>query len=349
MEGWETISIIAVLFSSGLSAIMIMASRLMGLPNLEQWAKAELVFSFSTVFLLLFLMVLIGWIEPLLVDQVVLPMTQANFGMQTGHVPDLATSAEGATLIDYMFAYMNSVYQCIDSIFRFLLKLNFPLELAASFSVDVFMFDTVGGWAYKGPVQTIRNITNYMTFTLFIYYLFIHILRFIKATALTIFIPLGIVLRQFPPTRGSGAFILAFAIGFYLVFPFAFILVSNVTPQTFACPLLPEFDGLDQFTTQGIGNPDKAFGAMLWTESHQSGFMGALSAISSQLAGFNTDPFGVVPDSAEIAGGRIAGFSINMCCLPFLAMIITMSFVLSSTNLFGANLPEIGRGFVKLI
>ena len=33
----------------------------------------------------------------------------------------------------------------------------------------------------------------------------------------------------------------------------------------------------------------------------------------------------------------------------FIAMVITMSFILASTNLFGANLPEVGRGFVKLI
>jgi len=347
MEDWELISIIAVMFSTMLSAIMIMVSRMFSLPNLEQWAKAELVFSLSTVVLLLFLIFLIGFGEDMIM-RVVEEMTKVNMGQYHGYIPDL-TADPDATIMDYSLAYMNSVFLCIKDIFKLLIKLNFPLELASSFSVDVFMFDLVTGWAYKGPAQTIRNINNYITFTLFIYYLFIHVMRFMKATALTVFIPLGIILRQFPPTRGSGAFVLAFAIGFYLVFPFAYILVTNVVPQTFACPVLPEFEGLDQLTTHGIGNPDKAFEMMLWTQAHQSGFMATLSGISSYIGGFDMDPADVVPDAAEFTGGRVAGFSINLCCLPFLAMIITMSFILSSTNLFGANLPEIGRGFIKLI
>mgnify|MGYP006285766227 CR=1 FL=1 len=347
MDGWIMISAVAVMISALLAAIMIMASRLMQLPDLEQWAKSELVFSLSTVFVLLFLISIIEFAEPLLVD-IIREMTEFNFGQQSGQIPVLPPGEE-ATLMDYALAYMHSVFSCIKSLFKFLLKLNFPLELAASFSVDVFMFDAVGGWVYKGPVQTIKNIANYITFTLFIYYLFIHIMRFLEATALTIFIPLGIILRQFPPTRGSGAFIISFAIGFYIVFPLAYLLVVNVVPQTFACPVLPEFEHLDDLAAYGMGNTHTASDMLLWSDAHQSGVWNTLSGIGGYLAGFELDSFDVIPDAVEFTAGRVAGFSINLCCLPFLAMIITMSFILSSTNLFGANLPEIGRGFIKLI
>ena len=347
IEPWMVIAIIAVMFSSLLSAIMIMVSRLFQLPTLEQWAKAELVFSLSTVFLVLFLIVLVEGVEPLLVD-VVSEMTAVNFGAQEGYLIELP-QGQDITLMDYSFAYMNSVFSCTEGIFKFLLKLNFPLELASSIRVDAFMFDVVSGWAYKGPVQTIKIIANYITFTMFIYYLFIHVMRFLHATALAVFLPLGIVLRQFPPTRGSGAFIIAFAIGFYLIFPLSYILVTNVVPQTLACPVLPEFEGLNEITSYKNANPAKAMDVMLWSEAHQSGFIGTISAISSYIAGVDLDPLEVVPDPLEITAGRAAGFSINMCCLPFLAMIITMSFILSGTNLFGANLPEVGRGFIKLI
>jgi len=346
MEGWILISFLVVMLSAAISAVMIMVSRLLQLPMIEQWAKAELVFSLSTVFLILFLVAVVEFIEPLLV-QLTNSMTMLNFGA-TGHIPPLPTG-DSITLMDYAMTYMDSVFLCIKHLFKFLIKLNFPLEIAASFTVDVFMFDIVSGWAYKGPLQTVHILANYITFTLFIYYILIHIMRFVQATALTIFIPLGIILRQFPPTRGAGAFVIALALGFYLVFPFAYILVTNVVPQTMACPMLPDFEGLDDMSTYGMANPNKAFDVMLWTDAHQSGFMGTISGISSYLAGMNLDPLGVVPDAVEFTAGRAAGFSINLCCLPFLAMIITMSFVLSTTNLFGANLPEIGRGFIKLI
>jgi hypothetical protein len=32
-----------------------------------------------------------------------------------------------------------------------------------------------------------------------------------------------------------------------------------------------------------------------------------------------------------------------------IALVILMTFVLNATNLFGGNIPEIGRGLVKLI
>ncbi|MEM4272598.1 MAG: hypothetical protein QXH30_03320 [Candidatus Bilamarchaeaceae archaeon] len=154
-------------------------------------------------------------------------------------------------------------------------------------------------------------------------------------------------MRQFPPTRGSGAFVIAFSLGFYFVFPFAYIIAVNIAPQTLACPVIPDFSGME--STCGSANPDSAFASALWLESNFNRISSFLADLSTYISEVSLDPFGVVPDALEFTGGRLAGFAINLCCLPFLAMVITMSFILSTTNLFGANLPEVGRGFVKLI
>lgn len=346
MDDWMLISALAVLFSSFISAIMIMVSRLMQIPAMEQWAKTELVFCISTVFLVVFIFLLVGVGEDLLVN-VVDKITQHNYMELTGEPLDVPPSADGSPpkLIDYSLAYMNSFFSCTKSIYTLLVKINFPVELAASFRMDAFMFDIVTGWAFKGPAQTIKNITNYITFTLFIYYLFIHVMRFVQATALSVFLPLGIVLRQFPPTRGSGAFIIAFSLGFYIVFPFAYLLAVNVAPQTMLCPPLPEFEAPSM---TGSADPNSALGIFGWVDAFQNWIRSTLSSLA-QVGGIGLDAFDLLPDSFEPTGGKAAGFSINMCCLPFIAMVITMSFILSSTNLFGANLPEIGRGFIKLI
>ncbi len=343
MESWETITIIAVLLSFAISAVMIMFSRLFQLPALEQWAKAEMVFTISTVVLVICIFALIDVIQPVIV-QIVRDMTEANFASTTGQT---LLSPDNATLMDFALAYMKSVFTCITGILKFLMKLSFPAEMAASFTTDAFMFDLVTGWAFKSVVQSIRNVANYMTFTIFIYYVFVHIMRFIQATALTVFLPVGIVLRQFPPTRGSGAFILAFALGFYFVFPFAYIIAVNIAPQTMACPIVPEFDYIP--ASCGSANPDSAFASTLWVESSGNRVLNFLNSLGTYISDVSLDPFSVVPDALEFTGGQLTGFAINLCCLPFLAMVITMSFILSTTNLFGANLPEVGRGFVKLI
>ena len=38
-----------------------------------------------------------------------------------------------------------------------------------------------------------------------------------------------------------------------------------------------------------------------------------------------------------------------ICVFPLIALVILFTFVLNTTNLFGGNIPEIGRGLVKLI
>jgi hypothetical protein len=336
---WESIAFIAVGLSALLAAMMVMFSRLFGIPSLEQWAKAELVFSLSTLFLVAFLILTIGAVEDFLTD-VVVEVTQYNYLQATGYALEVQ-APDGANLMDYSIAYMTSMTSCMQSLFAFLMRLT------SSIVVDAFMFDIVTGWAFKGPVQTIRNVANYITFTLFIYYLFMHVMRFINATALTVFLPLGIVMRQFPPTRGAGAFVLAFTIGFYFVFPFAYILAINVTPHTFTCFPLPEFRNMP--TAEGLTNPAKAFEVMAWTDANQNRILSAIQGMGTYVAGFSFDQFNVIADAMEPGGGRLAGFSINLCCLPFIAMMLTMTFILSTMNMFGANLPELGRGFVKLI
>jgi len=39
----------------------------------------------------------------------------------------------------------------------------------------------------------------------------------------------------------------------------------------------------------------------------------------------------------------------SVCIVPIVALVVTMTFILNGTNLFGGNIPEIGRGLVKLI
>ena len=39
----------------------------------------------------------------------------------------------------------------------------------------------------------------------------------------------------------------------------------------------------------------------------------------------------------------------SICIFPMMAFVVLLTFVLNATNLFGGNIPEIGRGLVKLI
>jgi len=60
-------------------------------------------------------------------------------------------------------------------------------------------------------------------------------LDLIARTAFTIFLPLGILLRTFTFSRGIGAFFIAIAISFYIVYPLTFLLDQKVV-DVLLCP-----------------------------------------------------------------------------------------------------------------
>lgn len=65
----------------------------------------------------------------------------------------------------------------------------------------------------------------------FLVYLQINLLRFIETAGLVLFLPVGIALRAFPPTRGAGAVLIAISIGFYFVYPTVYALLALAAPE----------------------------------------------------------------------------------------------------------------------
>jgi len=59
------------------------------------------------------------------------------------------------------------------------------------------------------------------------------ILEIIRATTLPFILPAGVVLRFFPPTRDASAFLLAAALGFGIIFPFTYVIHSNIVPKMY--------------------------------------------------------------------------------------------------------------------
>ncbi|MEM4272720.1 MAG: hypothetical protein QXH30_03955, partial [Candidatus Bilamarchaeaceae archaeon] len=107
--------------------------------------------------------------------------------------------------------------------------------------------------------------------------------------------------------------------------PAAYILAVNLALNPYTCGApsqLPEVPNMCN-----IASPGEAEKVFLWAKAHQQEAL-------SYFEQFMND---------------VAGAVMNLCCLPFIAMVMTMSFILASTNLLGAHLPEVGRGFIKLI
>ncbi len=54
-------------------------------------------------------------------------------------------------------------------------------------------------------------------------------LSLIQATAFNLLLPIGIIMRTFPLTREAGSFLIATAVGFYVVFPLTYVMNYSLT------------------------------------------------------------------------------------------------------------------------
>ncbi len=315
----ETISIISIIVLLSISGAvgMFLLSRIFQVKRLEQVARAELIFAISTVFLVAFFIGMVTYGEEKAV-LIVKDIIEHQYSMEGEQAPEFLS---GVTLIGITKIYMAELYGCLKFIYASAYWFNIIPEFGTALTYDVFMHDVLSGWAWKPLTSVFHYLASTSAFMALLYFLFVHILNFIQAAAIPLFLPLGILLRAFPPTRGVGAYILSFSLGFYLVFPFAYIIAMSLTPLN-VCTM-PDTEEFGCVTV----SPGLANYMVLEAENSEQEMTDAYVNLWRDLGGLTA----------------------NLCCLPFITMMMTLSFILATTNLFGANLPEVGRGFIKLI
>lgn len=351
---WKTLAILAAAGSVLASIMLIMFSRLFDLRTLEQSAKAEFVFAASTVFIVLFVMLLVGFgdgvikevgIEMYRTTMISCPDPTSASCQQLGTLTNADIKAD--TLIDLSMLYMEPPAKCSQQFLNFMYYAAIPIDACASLYMEIYMSEQMTCFGLKWASERIANTTQMLSFYMFAYYLLSHTLMFIKYYA-GFFFSVGVVLRAFPPTRGAGAYLMAITIGLYLVFPFTYILITTMSlPRaqsamfavtgvaqsasggksllyTCGIPTQPDVTGLDC----GTGSIAKPFELMLWLKAYKAS----------------------IQDFFDFSIPELMKYIVSLVCVfPLVAFAVVFTFVLNTTNLFGGNIPEIGRGLVRLI
>ncbi len=357
-QDWRTIAVLAAAGSVLISIAVIMLARLFDMKSLEQAAKAEFVYAASTVFIVLFVVGMIGFgdtvLKSILVQMYINTITAcppaqaAVAGSPCNQLQEAAPTLQVNvdTLPDMMTLYMDGPAKCSQQFLDYMYYAAIPIDACSSVYMEVYMSEQLTCWGLKWASERITNGVQILTFYMFAYYLIGHAMQFVKYYA-GFFFSLGVALRAFPPSRGGGAYLMALAVGLYFVLPFSYVLISSMamsytqsnffaatgTTQTptgstiqYACntPAIGDVTGL------GCGTGSMA---------KQGELMGWLTASKTNITDFFT--FQLPALTQQMAS--------VMCIFPFIAFAIFFTFVLNTTSLFGGNIPEIGRGLVKLI
>ncbi|MDD5022818.1 MAG: hypothetical protein PHU63_01490 [Candidatus ainarchaeum sp.] len=325
---WKALSLLVAFMSVLFSISLIMISRLFANPKLEQSAKSELIFAASTVILVMFVITIVPFAE-----QLSLTFLQELYST---HLVE-GTLDPNMTVIDVVIIYLNNLSVCAVRVLNILFAIDIPVQAVLSIVMEVVMSELASGFFMNFFSERITNTTEVLIFYLVIYYVIYYILLFIKYFGM-MFFTLGVLLRAFPPTRGAGAFIMALCIGLYFIFPMSYILIGIIMLDSggpIICditeiPLVKEctdVNGKITCNTAGSLSASNLFEKSLYVKSASNWFMSFLNWL----------------------GTFMNNFIMMMCFVPFLALTLTLSFILSTSSLFGATIPEVGRGLVKLI
>jgi hypothetical protein len=172
-----------------------------------------------------------------------------------------------------------------------------------------------------------EHLANELTWLIIFLYAQIAVLKFFETSMFTVFLPIGLILRSFPPTRGAGAVLVAIAIGFYLVYPLTFTLLYVGSPkQIEGCNVRVALD-----TTQLEKTCPMNVGATTQILASSSDLAATLDAAVPQLQAGTSDL-------------RFAAFVYMLISLG-----VTFIFVRSLSSILGADISEIGRTMLRML
>ncbi len=321
-DAWVGIAMSAALASFFMVALGWMFASAFNHQGLKRWVRSEIYHVLANFLLVIGLVAMVG--------VVLTNVTEVTANMATGGFTYL-----GGGAVDNPFVlaeiFLDENIQCQRMIYLDAFMADSFIEPVEHFSVGIGGMDAVSAANALTPITGMLYLVAHNTaFLLLANYLQRHLLIFIFQTMFTLFLPIGIILRTLPVTRGLGGFMIALAIGLYIVYPISYsamLLTSReMSTGSTACMLNPEIAGA---AAEGIHTSDLASFAQ-----HRAQAERLLPSIQARIALY----------------GSIYSFMVFRSFLfPLVGLTMVFTFTRATAGFFGADIAEVGRGLIKLI
>ncbi len=326
---WMELAVLAILVCLFFNTLTYMAGELMQSQGLKRYAKAEFLQVSASSLMIFFAVALLYGI------------TNSGFGFMgdilgTGSTISCSAAEQGRMMIwdenEPFGSGPIGAFKCkvqakinaLDRAYNNVVAANMGMERLTSmciylFGAPVYCFD----WDQDlhNRVEEAHLIATKIVSLLMPLHAQYVLAEYVQKNMLAIFLPVGLVLRIFPFTRGIGGLFIAIAIGLFFVWPTFFLL----TDPTF----VKQDERLD---TQQQG--------MCYT-----GFRGASVVLAGVLSyGPNS------PEALATASGAELVFQITIATLfyPFVALVIALIFIRAMTPLLGGDLGELMKMVARL-
>jgi hypothetical protein len=153
------------------------------------------------------------------------------------------------------------------------------------------------------------------------------VLAFIAVSALTIILPLGLILRSFYPTRKTGGFLIALAICLYVVFPLTYVMNATIS-NSYLMAANETGSSAVAMTTEGITSSVTSLANQGLNNASVLSLIGGFGSwIASLLNGIFSD---------------VGNFIVYAFIMPAFSLVITGISVRELSRILGSEVP-IGR------
>lgn len=357
---WQLLAVIAAAASVGLAALWYALARLFVVEELQKFARGEIVHALSMVVLVAFFIVFVD----VAVEVANILMAEST---RIG-APNLWLAMQDpeakASPFTVGYFYTITMRRCMTALYkRIVCVASIPLAF-----VDIS--PAAEGTAPSPTLtfataltQLIYNVafglTTNLVYLILAFDVQKYILSFSQATMLTVFLPLGVVLRALPFTRAMGNLFVAIAIGFYFVHPLTYGIILVVTQPLGQVESRCGITGLVKYDpAKGIDvAPDEStwMCAKLAVEL-PVGIVESIPPIAKMTyTTISTWLGAAAKHEVEVKGlldyyqsvmGETFAFAI---IYPLVAFAITLTFIRSFALFLGAEVQEFLQGLARLL
>ncbi|MCX8196821.1 MAG: hypothetical protein N3G80_00695 [Candidatus Micrarchaeota archaeon] len=341
MDMWVEISLIVGFISLFIAIILHMVANAFNLQNLRMWVKGEYVQVFVT-----FLIIMVAATIQLLNTNLFAPLA-TSIAAASGNL-HLASTVPPNTLLppsEIGKAYILVVIRCQINVYTLAYTLNAWVEPWSTLTYDIRGLEPIsGGFALTGYVAVFHYIANNMIYLILFHYIQYYLLHFAHYTMLYPFLPIGLVLRSFPLTRGIGGFVTAFALGFAFVFPLSYVMIISIMPSS--SDMCREIENIQASQTiQQLSSEEPCF----TDAGNQFEIYYKLNSKATQSSAEGAGLVTWISDQIDYIIASVGIIFLQAMFYPLVSLIITFTFIRQTSSLLGADLAEIGRGLIKII
>jgi len=331
---WVLITVILMMSSFAISVILYLISKLIRYTKLEYWAMGEIMEVLATSAIL---GVIVGLLSMLnLIGCGIYLMDSGGGSYDFNSINSYCTSSglnPANTAVMMLHDHMLSVQRLWYAISW---QANFWINLATSIDISLPIGAKIEFAKYLGYIVSpfefgAKLLGNLIFFT----FLSIEIIKFFDYISIFM-LPIGILLRAFPGSRGMGAMLIAVGLGFAYVYPITLIYLQYAVGGDISA----HAEGLANEITKNK-MLDMSYYDYLCFDNTED-VIGMKEIIHDIM-------------DSDIAGktrGMIEGvinWMIVLFLIQLIALLVAVTFTRSVAMLLGADLAEIGRGLFKFI